>query len=244
MAYLKAAPLTIILLIFDASLSFAGEFNVFGPISYQRGTGAPVTEITTFAVKDPTAPYVIRIHNGGLTDGEFEKVSSSVFILNGVQIVGPSEFNQNISIIQKPVTLSSTNTLSVEVRGKPGGGLTVQIIGNDIVPPLVSITQPSDGLKTKETLITVTGRASDVTTSVSSVTVNGSPATLTGEAFEAKMTLVEGPNTITALATDLVGNQAQVSILSPETQPRLMYLSQVLQISLHSTPIVSLYLEL
>lgn len=111
--YLKVFILVIVLVLFISSLAQAGEFNAFGPISYQRGQGEPLTETTTFTVKDPTAPYVIRINNGGLLDGEFEKVSSSVFILNGIQIVGPNEFNQNISIIEKPVTLSSTNTLSV-----------------------------------------------------------------------------------------------------------------------------------
>lgn len=92
--------LTLFSLLLISTLASAGEFNAFGPISYQRGTGTPVTETTTFTVKDPTAPYVIRINNGGLLDGEFEKVSSSVFILNGVQIAGPNEFNQNVSIIK------------------------------------------------------------------------------------------------------------------------------------------------
>ncbi len=194
------------------ALAHAGEFTAFGPITHQRGQGTPITETTTFTVKDPTAPYIIRINNGGLTDGEFEKVSSSIFILNGVQIVGPNEFNQNVSIIEKPVTLSSTNMLSVEVRGKPGGGLTVQIIGDDRIPPLISITSPKDGLKTKETQIRVTGSASDATTSVASVTINGLPATITGDTFEADVTLVEGSNIISAIATDQVGNQAQASI--------------------------------
>ena len=30
--------------------------------------------------------YPLRINNGGLADVEFEKISSSFFILNGVQI--------------------------------------------------------------------------------------------------------------------------------------------------------------
>lgn len=34
-----------------------------------------------------------------MTDAEFERVSSSVISLNGVQVVGPSEFNQNVGFI-------------------------------------------------------------------------------------------------------------------------------------------------
>ncbi|MBI5745505.1 MAG: hypothetical protein HZA13_00710, partial [Nitrospirae bacterium] len=117
MAYRKVFLLVLSVLIMTPALAHAGEFKVFGPLSYQRGQGAPVTKTTTFSVKDPTAPYVIRINNGGLTDGEFEKVSSSVFILNGVQIVGPNEFNQKVSLIEKQIFLAAANTLSVEVRG-------------------------------------------------------------------------------------------------------------------------------
>lgn len=57
--------LTLFSLLLISPLAQAGEFNAFGPISYQRGTGTPITETTTFSVKDPTAPYVIRIYNGG-----------------------------------------------------------------------------------------------------------------------------------------------------------------------------------
>ena len=201
------------------TLAHAGEFTAFAPISYQRGTGAPVTETTTFSVKDTTAPYVLRIHNGG-KNGEFGRVSSAEIRLNGIVIVPTSAFNQNIGFIERQVTPNSSNTLQVQLRSAPGSGFALEIIGNDLVPPLVSITSPANGLKTKETLITVTGRASDTTTSVASVTVNGVAVTLSGETFEAKVTLVEGPNIISALATDAVGNQAQVSItVTRDTTP-------------------------
>lgn len=132
------------------TLAFAGEFSAFGPLSYQRGTGQPVTETTTFTVKDPTAPYVIRIYNGG-KNSEFARVSSATVRLNGLIVVSPSAFNQNIAFIEKPVTPSSSNTLSVELRSAPGSGFVLEITGDDLVPPLVSITSPANGLKTKET---------------------------------------------------------------------------------------------
>ena len=65
--------LAVIGLLLISPLAHAGEFKAFGPVSYQRGTGEPLTETTAFTVKDPTAPYVIRINNGGLTDGDLKR---------------------------------------------------------------------------------------------------------------------------------------------------------------------------
>lgn len=103
--------------------SWAGTFTAFGPQNYLRETGSPIAVIQSFTVLNPNTTYTLEIHNGGLVDGEFEKVSSSIISLNGIQVVGPQDFNQNVAFVEKPVTLSATNELSVELRGKPGGGL-------------------------------------------------------------------------------------------------------------------------
>lgn len=187
------------LLLLISPLAQAGEFKVFGLATYQRDKGKPVIETATFSVKDPTAPYVIRIQNSG-RNGEFSPASSAKIWLNDELVVSPGDFRQKIAFIEMPVGLKGSNTLQVEVRGKEGSGFTLEIIGDDRVPPLVSITAPVNGLKTKETIIKVSGTASDATTSVVSVTVNGQPATIIGETFEAQVTSSEGPNTITALA--------------------------------------------
>src|SRR6266852_1891473 len=39
----------------------AGTFTVFGPHSYQRGTGKPVTERAAFSVLNRSVPYLLRI---------------------------------------------------------------------------------------------------------------------------------------------------------------------------------------
>jgi len=90
----------------------AGTFVAFGPAIYQRGTGSPVTVESAFGILNPFTSYTLQIYNGGLQDGDFEKVSSSVIALNGANVVGPQEFNQNVSFVEKPVSPSSANTLS------------------------------------------------------------------------------------------------------------------------------------
>jgi hypothetical protein len=82
--------LTIILILACFPLpSWAGAFTAFGPETFTRGTGDPVTVTRSFSVLNPNTIYTLNIYNGGLVDGEFEKVSSSVVSLNSVQIVGP-----------------------------------------------------------------------------------------------------------------------------------------------------------
>ena len=57
--------------------------------------------------------------------------------------------------------------------------------------------------------ITVTGTIDDPKATVK---VNGATATIVGSDFSASVTLVEGPNTLTATATDLAGNAASASV--------------------------------
>jgi hypothetical protein len=107
--------------------ALAGIFTPFGPEVYMRDKGGPVTVTDTFDVADPNTSCSLKIYNGGEAV-EFKRVSSAVIGLNGSQAVGPNEFNQKVSFIEKQVTLSTTNILSVEVRGKPGGAITIVIV--------------------------------------------------------------------------------------------------------------------
>ncbi|MBI3662842.1 MAG: Ig-like domain-containing protein [Acidobacteria bacterium] len=193
------------------SAVFAGTFNAFGPENYRRESGPPVTVTKSFSVRNPSTTYKIQIYNGGMEDGEFERVSSSVITLNGVQIVGPSEFNQNVSFIEKPVALLGANELSVELRGKPGGGITIRIVGvdNDLPTIVASVNPPANQNGWHSTNVTVSFICDDAT---SGVAFCPSPTTLTTEGAS---------QTITGTATDNAGNSATagVSINLDKTPP-------------------------
>jgi len=135
-------------------------------------------------------------------DGTYEKASSSIFTLNGIQIVGPLEFSQNVPIVEKPVTLSTNNQLSVEIHGKPGGGVTVQIFGIDDGPPSISTTAApvlnTDGWNNSDVTVSFTcsDSLSGIQSCASSVVVS-----------------TEGANqVISGTATDLAGNSATTSV--------------------------------
>src|SRR5947199_1385041 len=127
--------IAIILLAFVGAATVSavgGTFTAFGPKTYVRDTGAPVTLSDSFSVLNPSTTYTLRVTNNG--------ISSGVISINGVQIVGPDDFNQNVSSIERPVSLSGSNQISVELRSQPGASISVQIICIDNDPPVIKTT--------------------------------------------------------------------------------------------------------
>ena len=73
--------------------------------------------------------------------------------------------------------------------------------------PLVAITSPADGTTTDNPSVTVTGTASDPGSGAPGLKVNGEDVTIAGDGTWSKqMTLAQGENTISAVATDGAGN--------------------------------------
>lgn len=200
-----------IFLISGAASANAGTFNVFGPQNYTRNAGAPVTVTSSFSVLNPNTQYTLKVFNGGLQDTQTELVSSGFVTINGVQVIGPSNFNQNVVEVDVPVTLQAANTIDVQVRGAPGGLLTVEIVGVDNDPPVISITSPANGVTVSASSVTVTGTVSDALSGVASVTCNGAPATVQSGSFSCLVTLTSGANIITVRATDAAGNSSSAT---------------------------------
>src|SRR5258708_27004182 len=76
---------------------YAGTFNAFGPKSYTRATGTPITVSDTFSILNPSTQYTLHVQNSG--------VSSAVISVNGVQILAPRDFNQKVTSIDRALTL-------------------------------------------------------------------------------------------------------------------------------------------
>jgi len=122
----------------------AASAPVFGPQTYTRTTGAPNEYTTTFTA--PTwivSPYNLHIVNGDASGKN--RVSSATIALNGVQIAGPSDFNQNVATIDRSVALQATNTLQVTLASKPGSYLTINVYGTngDHTAPQIKIVTPA-----------------------------------------------------------------------------------------------------
>ena len=120
------------------------------------------------------------------------------------------------------------NTLTVTATDGVGLSTTVQLsVTMDTLAPVVSITAPSDGDLTANQPITVAGDF--IEANLATLEVNGLDATLTGSQFSAEIGLIEGPNTITAEATDVLGRTgtAEVTVTLDTTAPGITIVEPV-----------------
>ena len=117
--------------------SLARVIKVFGPENFVRSSGRPAAEVRQFEVQSPKdSEFNLHVFYGGLKKDFKGIVPSAVVKLNGRTVVTPNDLNRNTHYIKKPVTLSETNRLSVELRGSPGSGLRVVITGKNHVSQL------------------------------------------------------------------------------------------------------------
>ena len=108
------------------------EWEVFGPTTIVRGKGAPAKRTFTFSALGGQA--IIKLTN--------TKVSSARATFNGEVVFGPSDFNQNISYLERGILLTKgQNTMEVSLTSKPVGELTIRIIQEvaEITPEIVLV---------------------------------------------------------------------------------------------------------
>lgn len=92
----------------------------------------------------------------------------------------------------------------------------------DTVPPLLNVTSPANNSITNNAQCVVAGTTNDATSSPVTLTVNGSPVSVGSDgSFSKTITLTEGENTITIIATDNAGKSSTVTrtVTLDTTQP-------------------------
>jgi hypothetical protein len=182
-----------------ASLAHAQE-PVFSR-TYVRETGPPVMVSDTFTTCDPAGQFTLVVENG---PGGARRVSSGVILVNGAQVVGPSDFNQHVERIERALTnVAAENTIDVRLGSSPGATIHVTVAGAQSCG--MRITRPADGgvVTGPDVLVEGTLPASfgpDV-----GVTVNGERAHVAGGRFAAVVPLEPGPASLTATARNAAG---------------------------------------
>ena len=80
-----------------AGTSFATEVTLFGPNQYLRTSGSPNVFTDSFAAIWGSGMLIGK--NGAMngTDRITDAISSASVYINGEQIFGPSDFNQNVT---------------------------------------------------------------------------------------------------------------------------------------------------
>lgn len=111
------------------------------------------------------------------------------------------------------------HTIKVDALDFDGNAATQKTVTFkvDTVPPVLSISSPTDGLYTNNASCTVTGTTNDVTSSPCTVTIklnNGNAETVTVNAdgsFNKVLALIQGANTITVMSMDSAGKSTTVT---------------------------------
>jgi hypothetical protein len=150
--------------------SAAVEFTVFGPQEFTRNRKGPATVTVNFSVLSPGSFYVVRVFNGDTDGSARNRVSSAVIAINGIDVIGPEAFNQQTSFIERGVELLQDNELTVELRGKPGGTITIEIVGIDNEPPTIVavVSPPPNAAGWNRTDVTVSFQCSDAASGIAS----------------------------------------------------------------------------
>lgn len=235
---LKISLLSCLLLAALPVSLWAGEFTAFGPHDYIRQTAVPVTVTNHFTLLNPNTKFFLRVYNGGLSSAGI-KVSSAVISINGKQVAGPEKFNQQVKFIEVPVSLQLSNAIEVEVRAKPGGLLTIKIVGIDNTAPRIQIIAPADGSLTNINPYGIKLSFSDDISGINpntfklsindidksvlfNITTDGLSGSASGEVL-----LSEGSNVIKTNISDFAGNTNSVSssFIIDTTPPQISKLS-------------------
>ncbi|MDH3722916.1 MAG: YncE family protein [Desulfobacteraceae bacterium] len=95
----------------------------------KKGNGTPVSQFGNFLGSSGEA--TLRVCNVA----EADKISSATISINGNVVLGSSNFNQNVDCIKKTVNLmGGDNILEVQLKSKPGGKVSIEILQPDIPP--------------------------------------------------------------------------------------------------------------
>ena len=160
---------------------------------------------------NPSTTYTMRIHNGG-ANAEFEPVSSGRIELNGAEIFGPNDFNQNVGLAEMAVTVQASDTLMVDLASAPSGGITLEVIGDDNDLPSITtgISPAPNANGWNNTAVTITFTCSDTT---SPIDFCSAPVTIN----------VQGTSSVFGVVADVAGNANQIIVSASVdlTQPQL-----------------------
>ncbi|RJQ52518.1 MAG: carboxypeptidase regulatory-like domain-containing protein [Nitrospiraceae bacterium] len=126
-----------------AGTSYAGNVTVFGPAQYTTTQGGTDVFTDTFSAISGEARITVR--NGTLTGTKRidNAISSARVYVNGTEIFSPNDFNQNVYLLESPINVGSSNSISIALNGSSGRYLTVEIT-QQVPEPTIAITANPD----------------------------------------------------------------------------------------------------
>lgn len=208
MNYKPLISCTIIALVLVSILSPAVTASVvYGPARFNRTSGGPALAQDNFSLIRNDGNFSLFIKNG---DGAENLTSSALVRLNGEMAVRANEFNQNIFLISKNISVAPANRLEVEIRSIPGGYITLWVEDES---PVINILSPWDDAVSNGT-ITVSSNVTDLNITNLTMNHNGNISTVpvvSGNFSNAAN--LTGISNITLRAVDSVGKLRSATLL-------------------------------
>ena len=108
------------------STASATEFTPYQLNYSEEGQDEPITTTETFTASNPNLTYAINIRLSSAT--------TITVYLNGVLVVDPSEivYVQNVATLHKPVSVLTSNSITVESPGQSTGNIDISIVGSTV----------------------------------------------------------------------------------------------------------------
>jgi len=191
-------------------------------------TALPVVNITAHQNNQYLNTPIITV------TGNVSEAVTSVTV-NGIaaQVTGTTFSLANVALAE------GINTMTVQAKDVAGNTGTASITINlDTVKPIAQITSPINNAYLNTPNITVTGTVSET---VTSVTVNGVAAQITGTTYMlADVALVNGLNNITVEAKDLAGNNGSATaVVNLDTALPVVQITSPVNNSYVNTPAIT-----
>lgn len=181
---------------------------------------APVIAITAptasarLTNNKPTIKWKVTDDDSGVAESTVSiKIDSGTAITTGftkTAIAGGYEFSYTPST----ALADGSHTIAFNAKDNDGNAATQKTVTFvvDTVAPTLTITSPNDNIKVNQATCVVSGTTNDATSSPVSVTINGTSVTVGADgSFSKSITLNEGTNTITIVATDSAGKSTTVT---------------------------------
>ena len=180
----------------------------------------PVTTITYptasahIISNKPTIKWKVTDDDSGVNVSSVSiKIDNGTAVTSGITntaITGGYEF----SYIPSTALSDGSHTVTINAKDNDGNSAVQKTVTFtvDTVAPTLTVNSPADNSITNTATCTVSGATNDATSSPVTVTVNGKSVTVgAGGSFSTTVSLGEGLNTITVVATDAAGKSTTVT---------------------------------
>lgn len=177
------------------------------------------TESQYLTNNKPTITWTVTDSGSGVNPGTIGiTIDSGSKITNGITKTAITNGYKCTYAISTALA-DGSHTIKVDAQDYDGNNATQRTVNFkiDTVPPTLSVTSPANNLITNNSKVTVAGKTDDATSKPVTVTVklnSGSAQAVTvasDGSFSTQLTLANGANTITVVATDAASKTTTVT---------------------------------